>query len=171
MNQNKTTKYFKYAIGEIILVMVGILLALQVNNWNENRKISIYEKELLTYALENLKTDSIIAVKKEGLYVHDLKSVNKSWQAFYFKKPLHSFKSTFSDSNILTIASLNKHNLQKQTPFVTQLKATDFDGIKRDWVITKVHRTMILNPDGTIKNAFVNLFDINFKNHFGKKIE
>ena len=63
MNQNKTTKYFKYAIGEIILVMVGILLALQVNNWNENRKISIYEKELLTYALENLKTDSISLIK------------------------------------------------------------------------------------------------------------
>jgi hypothetical protein len=34
---NKTSAYFKYAIGEIILVMVGILLALQVNNWNEKR--------------------------------------------------------------------------------------------------------------------------------------
>ena len=38
MEQNKTGKYFKYAIGEIVLVMVGILLALQVNNWNEKRK-------------------------------------------------------------------------------------------------------------------------------------
>lgn len=76
-----------------------------------------------------------------------------------------------NDTNENWIKSLNKHNLQKQTPFVTQLKATDFEGIKRDWVITKVHRTMILNPDGTIKNAFVNLFDMNFKNHFGKKIE
>ena len=34
MEQNKTGKYFKYAIGEIVLVMVGILLALQVNNWD-----------------------------------------------------------------------------------------------------------------------------------------
>ena len=70
-----------------------------------------------------------------------------------------------NDTNENWIKSLNKHNLQKQTPFVTQLKATDFEVIKRDWVITKVHRTMILNPDGTIKNAFVNLFDMNFKNH------
>ena len=33
--QNKTSKYFKYAIGEIVLVVVGILIALQINNWNE----------------------------------------------------------------------------------------------------------------------------------------
>lgn len=36
--EGKTGKYVKYAIGEIVLVMVGILLALQVNNWNEYRK-------------------------------------------------------------------------------------------------------------------------------------
>ena len=35
--ENKTSKYFKYAIGEIILVVIGILIALQINNWNENR--------------------------------------------------------------------------------------------------------------------------------------
>ena len=34
-------KYFKYAIGEIILVVIGILIALQINNWNENRKDQI----------------------------------------------------------------------------------------------------------------------------------
>ena len=38
--ENKTGKYFKYAIGEIILVVIGILIALSINNWNENRKTS-----------------------------------------------------------------------------------------------------------------------------------
>ncbi|MCE2612346.1 hypothetical protein LVD13_05120 [Flavobacteriaceae bacterium D16] len=47
MEKNKTGKYLKYAIGEIFLVMVGILLALQVNDWNENRKINNQELELL----------------------------------------------------------------------------------------------------------------------------
>ena len=37
LNQGKTTKYFKYAIGEIILVVIGILIALQINNWNTNK--------------------------------------------------------------------------------------------------------------------------------------
>jgi len=47
MEQNKTGKYLKYAIGEILLVMIGILLALQVNNWNEDRKNSVLEQEIL----------------------------------------------------------------------------------------------------------------------------
>jgi len=38
LNEGKTTKYFKYAIGEIILVVIGILIALSINNWNEERK-------------------------------------------------------------------------------------------------------------------------------------
>jgi len=47
METGKTTKYFKYAIGEIILVVIGILIALQINNWNENRKERAQEKQLL----------------------------------------------------------------------------------------------------------------------------
>ena len=38
LSEGKTGKYFKYAIGEIVLVVIGILIALQINNWNENRK-------------------------------------------------------------------------------------------------------------------------------------
>ena len=53
METGKTAKYFKYAIGEIILVMIGILLALQVNNWNTARLES--SKEQLV--LKNLQTD------------------------------------------------------------------------------------------------------------------
>jgi len=59
MEQNKTGKYFKYAIGEIILVMIGILLALQVNNWNENRKLQAQELNLAKQLLEDAKADSV----------------------------------------------------------------------------------------------------------------
>ncbi|TYA59664.1 DUF6090 family protein [Formosa maritima] len=49
--ENKTSKYFKYAIGEILLVVIGILIALQINNWNEKRiqqeqLVSVYERTL-----------------------------------------------------------------------------------------------------------------------------
>ena len=46
--ENKTSKYFKYAIGEIVLVVIGILIALQINNWNENRKNNLWEQQFLT---------------------------------------------------------------------------------------------------------------------------
>jgi len=57
--ENKTGKYLKYAIGEIVLVMIGILLALQVNNWNENRKSLIKELSLVSQLLEDAKADSL----------------------------------------------------------------------------------------------------------------
>ena len=57
--ENKTGKYFKYAVGEIILVVIGILIALQINNWNDERKNRIYEQEILTLINKNLKNDSI----------------------------------------------------------------------------------------------------------------
>ena len=44
-----------------------------------------------------------------------------------------------------------------------ELHASDFEIIRNKWVITKVHRIIILNADGTIKNGFANLFDVNFE--------
>ena len=59
MEQNKTSKYFKYAIGEVILVVFGILIALSINNWNEKRKTKITEHIFL----ENIKDDIIMPIK------------------------------------------------------------------------------------------------------------
>ena len=62
--ENKTGKYFKYAIGEIVLVVIGILIALQINNWNENRKEKnqsiFYHQQLindLQIVISSLETD------------------------------------------------------------------------------------------------------------------
>ena len=53
--ENKTGKYFKYAFGEIILVVIGILIALQINNWNENRKNKITEADYYCRILDDLE--------------------------------------------------------------------------------------------------------------------
>ena len=55
--ENKTGKYFKYAIGEIVLVVIGILIALQVNNLNEQRKIDKTTQDYYCQLLEDLKKD------------------------------------------------------------------------------------------------------------------
>src|SRR5210317_1943342 len=47
LSEGKTGKYFKYAIGETVLVVIGILIALQINNWNEQRKADKAEGKAL----------------------------------------------------------------------------------------------------------------------------
>ena len=57
LSEGKTGKYLKYAIGEIALVVIGILIALQINNWNENRKDNFVELKILESLNNDLKTD------------------------------------------------------------------------------------------------------------------
>jgi Family of unknown function (DUF6090) len=57
LKEGKTINYLKYAIGEIVLVVIGILIALQINNWNETRKQHKTEKEFITSVKNDLKQD------------------------------------------------------------------------------------------------------------------
>jgi len=54
---NKFPKYLLYAIGEIVLVVIGILIALQINNWNEGRKIHLQDIEFLNNLKVELSVD------------------------------------------------------------------------------------------------------------------
>lgn len=63
LTENKFIKYFIYAVGEIALVMIGILLALQVNNWNEAQKNKAVERQLLTSLLQEFETNLDILAK------------------------------------------------------------------------------------------------------------
>ena len=57
LSENKTGKYLKYAIGEIVLVMIGILLALQINNWNEARSQKDQLHQYLATLVKELNND------------------------------------------------------------------------------------------------------------------
>lgn len=58
--ENRVTRYLLYAIGEIILVVIGILIALQVNNWNENRKKNELKKQYLSSLISDTKNDTLL---------------------------------------------------------------------------------------------------------------
>ena len=58
MEKNKTGKYLKYAIGEIILVVIGILIAVSINNWNTNRANRQLERQYLSSMVVDLKFES-----------------------------------------------------------------------------------------------------------------
>jgi hypothetical protein len=63
IKNNKTSTYIIYAIGEIILVMIGILLALQVNNWSENKRINENLNSYVIQLNEEIKANIIILNK------------------------------------------------------------------------------------------------------------
>ena len=76
--ENKTGKYLKYAIGEIVLVVIGILIALQINNWNEVRKLNIKQ----SIYLNGLKTDFKQSKKALARVINKTESVAKTVDTF-----------------------------------------------------------------------------------------
>ena len=71
LSENKFSKYLIYAIGEIILVVIGILIALSINNWNENRKNSDEEIAILQSLDKNLilakkQSESLVSTEKDS---------------------------------------------------------------------------------------------------------
>ncbi len=89
LEQNKMSKYFKYAIGEIILVVVGILIALQINNWNNNR----------------------IDAKREATYIKNIeRDLNNQLQAIQLQI---DFESEVADNCINALKPYNETNTLK----------------------------------------------------------
>ena len=95
--ENKTGKYLKYAIGEIMLVVIGILIALQINNWNDTRKLQKQEIQILN----ELKSDLLKTKKEIESTVPRHKRIIKSthWLLAAIRD-----KKSYSDSIYLTFA-------------------------------------------------------------------
>jgi hypothetical protein len=90
--EGKTGKYLKYAIGEIILVVIGILIALQLNNLNENKKNDVFEKEILSQIQENLKSDKLVLKQIELNFMKAIASSKKILNAEESQKTEDSIK-------------------------------------------------------------------------------
>lgn len=72
---SRTTRYLLYAIGEICLVVIGILIALKINNWNEYQKAKIFEREILTQIRANLIKDKLTL---DNIYQNTSNALNAS---------------------------------------------------------------------------------------------
>jgi len=64
LNESKTGKYLKYALGEIVLVVIGILIALQINNWNEQQKHNKSKNNYTKSLIADLEKDSIQLIEE-----------------------------------------------------------------------------------------------------------
>jgi hypothetical protein len=115
MEQNKTAKYFKYAIGEIILVVVGILIALQINNWNENQKQKKQLVAIYTTVAQNLKTD----LKKIKVPIEFFETLDSTLTNILTKNYSTSFLDSINETNYLQCIPC-KSNINMYEPFEKQ---------------------------------------------------
>ena len=126
IKENRVSKYMLYAIGEIILVVIGILIALSINNWNENNKsIRQAQSHLETIKL-NLKddikqADSLIAISNLNIEFANtfldqfktLKPVDKNFQMYIISLMLeHNIEINKNGIDALT-SSNDKSNINE----------------------------------------------------------
>jgi len=106
----RTANYLKYAIGEIVLVVIGILIALQINNWNENRKIKITEN---TY-IENINTDLKINLLSLEKFLtkrqETVNSVEAILDFFNEKRPLDINEFNFHCLTVMGWSPFEQHD-------------------------------------------------------------
>ncbi|XWN35865.1 MAG: DUF6090 family protein [Balneola sp.] len=74
LSESKFSKYLVYALGEILLVVVGILIALQINNWNEERKDRKIEQSYIELLSRDLSADSVSLNELISFSDHSVKS-------------------------------------------------------------------------------------------------
>jgi hypothetical protein len=118
MEKNKTRNYLKYAFGEITLVVLGILIALQINNWNENRKERAIEIVLLENLQKDLSLDTLdinYNLKYHSLFINE-------------EKKLLNFLS----SNLDTPQNNIDYNAALTTPLLIVLHESTFENLQNN---------------------------------------
>ena len=152
-DDNRPLKYMRYAIGEVVLVVIGILIALQINNWNEERKdkekIDIYIQGLLT----DLKMDSIQLNSFIGWVETENKILNNQMELI--KSP----DTVFNLDSIMALLP----NINLMNPAVSDFSDATFNTLVSTGDIGllpnyQVENLMKLNRD---QNNYIKIFDTN----------
>lgn len=92
-------QYIPYAIGEILLVVIGILIALQLNNWNENRKNDVKTDKLHQQLYQELSTAQAYLTKRAeylSAYAEYQESIIRDWQRITYQDALTRIPYEFS---------------------------------------------------------------------------
>jgi len=108
--ENKSSKYFKYAIGEIVLVVIGILIALQINNWNQEHNNRDIANNYITNLIEEL---NIQIETLDNVYISrfDRKLKGLESAKSYFEKPF-TIKDTLSFLNNISFGAVGSYGIE-----------------------------------------------------------
>lgn len=150
---------------------------------NENMKAKVMKTASNIQKLRNnnvLPEISVLDTNNKRVVINDLitkKTIIYFWtkqsdsHSFYSHKKVDELKAKYPDIQFIAININNsqedwlKEIETKKYVNSIELRAIDFEELKNKWVINKVYRTLIINKNGTINNAFVSLFDANFESY------
>ena len=129
MEQNRARRYFFYAIGEIVLVVIGILIALQINTWNKEKQNRVHERTILKNLVEDLEiqkeliqeqvdyeSDVLQKIDSAKMYISDNFDKAILGRLFNELAGRHTFKANRATfNNMISSGSINlvkEENLQ-----------------------------------------------------------
>ncbi len=134
LDEGSLKKYLIYAIGEILLVVIGILIALQINNWNEQRKENVIELQYLERLVIDLANDSSYYADRIAEAELSIENLNKYiHEAYQFQESIKEIKQLFShlfintdhlttqNSTYLELTSSGKLNIFKNESLKTSI--------------------------------------------------
>lgn len=140
--EGKTANYLKYAIGEILLVVIGILIALQINNWNENRKTEAKIRNLLVALRSDLVQDTLL-ITEQFPFIIEQYQFNESLRARVAKP----------NATVDTLIKIMRH---------------EFNPNWRNQIIYNTNAYNSFNQTGLIENLSDSI-KTNIKNFYNKK--
>lgn len=139
----KPSRYLKYAFGEIILVVIGILIALQISNWNENRKQNIYEVKMLDEIKTALKNDKVHMESMSQRLNEPIEAANMFIDMIYNKQ-------SYNDTLYKYLAMLRTGMVYQYNPGPYQaIKYSGLDKISND----------------SLRNNLIRFYDFEFPRH------
>ena len=143
LSENKMSKYLLYAIGEVVLVVIGILIALQLNSWKEERQEASLEYGIITSLLDNIRENEL---KLAGMIQGDSLIMSRNKALLGLLQDQHS---AYHDSLQVYFGSINRYYI-----FFPQRMAYE------DLVSKGLH---ILKND-SLRNEVVELYDVTYLN-------
>ena len=143
LSKGKTGKYFKYAIGEIVLVVIGILIALAINNWNEQRKSSINEKDLILTIIDEIKSSRDNLKKELETNQFLLNEISKYLD--------NNFPESEKDNSII-LALIAHNNTEMNIPLVVSILEKNISHSISDNMLLKKLRELNSSNESLVKS-------------------
>jgi len=193
LNEGKTSKYLKYAIGEIILVVIGILIAVSINNWNQgkvarNAELNFYKntKQQLLDDANNIKSQIEYSSKNLEEFKYAIKLIKEDSRSMKdslgliainlmrnsdFDRQGNIYETTVNSGDIKLLRNNQiiegLRRLEATYLYVNRMETIHFDAVMS--MVPELKQTMRFSTN-TVENEDM-LFDFKFQNIFALSIK